>query len=169
MLGRCLLLLLPLLALLAFVVTTQDKRAEAADVIAPVEAENFAAKPAGYSLISGAGYSGGAALKFTQNSTASHTVNCSATCDVVLMASGGQTGGQPTFSVNGSAAQALTSSTVRAYTFDVNLPAGSRTINVAAGNTGSGHNAVLDVVSSPASDGGGGGTDPGADLDADGV
>jgi hypothetical protein len=131
----------------------------AAEVFARVEGENFATKPAGYSLISGAGYSGGAALKFTQNSTASHTVNCTSTCDVVLMASGGQSGGQPTFSVNGSPAQALTSTSVRAYTFDVNLPAGFRTINVAAGNTGTGRNAVLDVVSFPASDGGGGATD----------
>jgi hypothetical protein len=157
------------MAMFAFVATTQDKRAEAADVTTPVEGENFATKPTGANVISGAGYSGGAALKFTQNNTASHTVNCSATCDVVLMASGGQTGGQPTFSVNGSPAQALTSTSVRAYTFDVNLAAGSKTINVTAGNTGTGHNAVLDVVSFPASDGGGGGTDPGGDLDADGV
>jgi hypothetical protein len=66
---------------------------EAADVAARVEGENFATKPVGASVISGAAeHSGGAALKFTQNNTASHTVNCSATCDVVLMASGGQSG-----------------------------------------------------------------------------
>jgi Thrombospondin type 3 repeat/Calcineurin-like phosphoesterase len=132
----------------------------AAEVATRVEGENFATKPAGYSVISGAGYSGGAALKFTQNNTASHTVNCSVTCDVVLMASGGQTGGQPTFSVNGSPAQALTSTSVRAYTFDVNLAAGSKTINVTAGNTGTGRNAVLDVVTFPASDGGATDTTP---------
>jgi hypothetical protein len=65
----------------------------AADVATRVEGEKFATKPVGANVISGAGYSGGAALKFTQNNTASHTVNCSATCDVVLMASGGQSGG----------------------------------------------------------------------------
>ncbi len=151
-------------ALLAFLYPSM--KVNAADVAMRVEGEDFATKPAGYSVVSGAGYSGGAALKFTQNNTASHTITCSATCDVVLMASGGQSGGQPTLRVNGSPAQALTSTTVKAYTFDVNLPAGQQnTINVTAGNTGTGRNAVLDVVTFPASDGGGGGTD----RDADGV
>src|SRR5687768_5832753 len=135
----------------------------AAEVATRVEGENFATKPAGYRDISGAGYSGGAALKFTQDNTASHTINCSATCDVVLMASGGQSGGQPTFSVNGSPAQALISTTVTAYTFDINLPAGQNTINVTADNTETGHNAILDVVTFPASAGGG------TDADGDGV
>jgi len=139
----------------------------AADVATRVEGENIAKKPVGTNIINGTGYSGGAALKFTQNNTASHTVNCSATCDVVLMASGGQTRGQPTFSVNGSPAQALTSTSVTAYTFDINLPVGSNTINITAGNTGIGRNAVLDVVTFPAS--GSGGTDPGGDRDADGI
>ena len=160
---RRIILLAPLLALFAFVATT-EKRVEAADVATLVEGEKFATKPAGSSIISGAGYSGGAALKFTQNNTASHTITCSATCDVVLMASGGQSGGQPTLRVNGSPAQALTSTNVVAYTFDVNLPAGQQnTINVTAGNTGTGRNAVLDVVTFPASDGGG------TDADGDGV
>lgn len=134
-------------------------KVDAADVATRVEGESFTKKPVGANVISGAGYSGGAALKFTQNYMASHTVNCSATCDVVLMASGGQTGGQPTFSVNGSPAQALTSTSVTAYTFDVNLPAGSNIIEIMAGNTGTGRNAVLDVVTFPASNGGGGGPD----------
>jgi Thrombospondin type 3 repeat len=159
---RRFILLAPLLALFAFVATTEE-RAVAADVATRAEGENFAIKPAGYKDVSGAGYSEGAALKFTQNNTASHTINCSATCDVVLMASGGQSGGQPTFSVNGLPAQALRSTAVMAYTFDVNLPAGQRTINVTAGNTGTGRNAVLDVVTFPASDGGG------TDTDGDGV
>jgi hypothetical protein len=128
---RRVIMLAPLLALFAFVATT-EKRVEAADVATRVEGERFATNPADSKMISGAGYSEGAALKFTQDGTASHTVTCSATCDVVLMASGGQSGGQPTFSVNGSAAQPLTSTSVTAYTFDVNLPARSNTINVTA-------------------------------------
>src|SRR5215217_3086423 len=152
-------------ALLAFFYPSS--KVNAADVATRVEGENFATKPLGANIISGTGYSGGAALKFTQNNTASHTVNCSAICDVVLMASGGQLVGQPTFSVNGSPAQALTSTSVTAYTFDVNLPARSNTINVTAGNTGTGRNAVLDFVTFPAS--GSGGTDPGGDRDADGI
>src|SRR5215217_3966569 len=138
----------------------------AADVAPLVEGENFTNRPAGTNVITGAGYSGGAALKFTANVTASHTVNCSATCDVILMASGGQSGGQATFSVNGSPLQALTSTTTTAYTFDVNLPAGSNTVSVTAGGTGTGHNAILDVAKFPAD---GGGTDPGGDRDADGI
>src|SRR5919112_385107 len=122
----------------------------AADIA--VEGESFTNRPAGTTLITGTGYSGGAALKFAANVAASHTVNCSAPCDVVLMASGGQSGGQATFSVNGSAPQALISTTTRAYTF--HLPNGATTISVKAGGTGTGHNAILDVVSLPASDGG---------------
>jgi Thrombospondin type 3 repeat len=163
-LRKRLILLVPLLALFAFVAMTEE-RAEAANVAPLVEGENFTNRPAGTNVMTGAGYSRGAALKFTANVTASHTVNCSAPCDVVLMASGGQSGGQASFSVNGSLPQTLTSTTTTAYTFDVNLPAGSRTITVTAGGTGTGHNAVLDVASFPASDGGGGTTD----TDLDGV
>src|SRR5215217_6313701 len=126
-----------------------------------VEGESFLTKPAAgtYDIITGAGYSSGAALRFKADVTASHPVNCSAPCDVVLMASGGQTGGQPTFSVNGLPAQPLTSTTTTPYTF--HLPDGASTISVRAGGTGAGHNAILDVVEV------GGGTDPGADRDGD--
>src|SRR5688572_8471232 len=134
----------------------------AADVA--VEGESFDRPASGTNVITGAGYSGGAALKFTANVTASHPVNCSTPCDVVLMASGGQSGGQASFSVNGSLPQALTSTTATAYTF--HLPDGANTISVTAGGTGTGHNAFLDVAKFPA-DGGGGGTL--TDTDGDGV
>jgi hypothetical protein len=139
----------------------------AADIA--VEGESLNRPASGTSLITGAGYSGGAALKFTANVAASHTVNCSTPCDVVLMASGGQSGGQATFSVNGSTPQALTSSTTTAYTF--HLPAGATTISVKAGGTGTGHNAFLDVAKFSAD--GGGGTPSaacadGLDNDSDG-
>jgi hypothetical protein len=123
-----------------------------------VEGENFNQPASGTSIITGAGYSGGAALKFTGDKTAtSPTVTCSATCDVVLMASGGQTGGQATFSVKASSAagdfsappQTLASASISAYTFDLNLPADSYTISVTAGGTGPGHNAILDVANFP--------------------
>ena len=137
-------------------------KVDADDVAMRVEGENFAIQPAGSNVITGAGYSEGAALKFTQftqdNAASQNNITCTVTCDVVLMASGGQSGGQPTLRVNGSDAQPLQSTSVRAYTFDVNLPAGQQnTINVTAGNTGTGRNAVLDVVTFPAS--GGSGTD----------
>jgi expansin (peptidoglycan-binding protein) len=58
--------------------------------VVAVEGENFDRPASGTNVITGAGYSGGAALKFTADDViASHPVNCSTPCDVVLMASGG--------------------------------------------------------------------------------
>src|SRR5215207_637404 len=143
-------LLAALAAVVVLGVLGPIKVVHAADVA--VEGENFDRPASGTNVITGAGYSGGAALKFTADVIASHPVNCSAPCDVVLMASGGQSGGQATFSVNGSTPQALISTTTRAYTF--HLPDGATTISVKAGGTGTGHNAILDFVTFPASDGG---------------
>ena len=163
-----------LLAVLAAVVVVLGvlgpiRVVHAADEVAsPLEGENFAIKPTGTTVVSDTLFSGGRALKFTADVTASHPVtasqpvNCSAVCDVVLMARAGQSGGRPSLSVNGSAPQAITTSNQVApepYTFDVNLPAGSNEIRVTASGTGTGHNAFLDVATFPA-DGGGGGTPP---------
>src|SRR5215211_9553527 len=126
-----------------------------------VEGENFATKPAGATIVNDTLFSGGKALKFTADGTASHTVTCSTPCDVVLMARAGQSGGRPSFSVNDSTPQAITTSNQVApepYTF-MNVPAGSNEIRVTASGTGTGHNAFLDVAKFPA-DGGGGGTLP---------
>jgi hypothetical protein len=133
------------------------KVVHAADVA--VEGENFANKPPGATIVNDTLFSRGQALKFTADGTASDTVTCSTPCDVVLMARAGQSGGRPSFSVNGSTPQAITTSNQVApepYTF-MNLPAGS--IRVTASGTGTGHNAFLDVAKFPA-DGGGGGTPP---------
>jgi glucose/arabinose dehydrogenase len=158
-----------LLAALAAVVVVLGvlgpiKVVHAADVA--VEGENFANKPAGTVVVNDTTlYSGGQALKFTSDVSASTNVNCTAVCDVELMARGGQSGGSPTFSVNGAPAQAITNSGAPvAYTFDVNLPAGGATVSVTAGNAGTGHNAFLDVATFPASDGGGGTTTPNPNL-----
>src|SRR5918995_6115509 len=71
------------------------KVVHAADVA--VEGENFANKPTGTTVVSDTLFSGGKALKFTADGTASHTdtVTCSTPCDVVLMARAGQSGGTP--------------------------------------------------------------------------
>ena len=127
------------------------KVVHAVDVAPKIQGENFAPPPAGTTVVSGAGYDGGAARKFNQNVTASTTVNCSAVCDVTLWAQGGQSGGQASLSVNGSPAQALTTNTVQPYTFDANLPAGGAELRVTASGTGTGHNAILDYVTFPAS------------------
>src|SRR5215211_7771537 len=124
-----------------------------------VEGENFAKPPTGTTVVSDTLFSGGKALKFTADGTASHTdtVTCSTPCDVVLMARAGQSGGRPSFSVNGSTPQPITTSNQVApepYTF-MNLPAGSNEIRVTASGTGKGHNAFLDVARFPADSGGG--------------
>jgi hypothetical protein len=126
-----------------------------------VEGKDFANQPAGTVIVTDStrGYSGNRALKFRANVTASHTtVTCSQVCDVVLRARGGQSGGSPTFRVTAgnvaTAPQAITSSTLASYTFDVNLPANTPTVlSVTAGNVTTGRNAFLDIATFPA-DGG---------------
>jgi acid phosphatase type 7 len=137
------------------------KVVHAADVASPVEGENFANQPAGTQVVTDStrGYSGNRALKFTASVTASHTVNCSQVCDVVLRARGGQSGGSPTFSVTAgnvtAPPQAITSSALADYTFDVNIPAGTPTVlSVTAGNVATGRNAFLDIATFPTSGGG---------------
>jgi hypothetical protein len=130
------------------------KVVHADDVALKIQGENFAPPPTGTTRVSGAGYDVGAALKFNQNVTASTTVNCSAVCDVTLWAQGGQSGGRASLSVNGSPAppaQTLTTNTVQPYTFHANLPAGGAELRVTASGTGTGHNAILDYVTFPAS------------------
>src|SRR5215217_7760560 len=142
------------LAAVVLVVLGPIKVVHAADEA--VEGENFANKPAGTVVVTDStrGYSGNRALKFKANVTASNTVTCSQVCDVVLRARGGQSGGSPTFSVNGSAPQPITSSALANYTFDVNLPANTPTlISVTADNVATGRNAFLDIATFPA-DGG---------------
>jgi hypothetical protein len=133
------------------------KVVHAADVPV-VEGESFANKPpTGTTVVNDTLFSGGKALKFTTDGTVWDTVNCSTVCDVVLMARAGQSGGTPSFSVNGSVPQAITTSNQVApepYTF-MTLPAGSNTIQVTASGAGTGHNAFLDVAKFPADSGGG--------------
>lgn len=168
---RRLILLVPLLALFAFGTTTVD-RAEGADVAPPVEGENFDVKPSGTQVVNDTSlYSNGQALKFTNNTAvAQETVNFSSSGDVVLVARGGRSGGSSTLSVNVdggafSAAQAITNTgDPVAYTYDLNVPAGTHTIGVKAGNVATGRNAFLDYVTFPASGGGSGG-----DSDGDGI
>jgi len=139
--------------------------ANAADVATRVEGENFDVKPTGTTVVTNTTlYSppNGQALKFTNNTAiAKETVNFASQGDVVLMARGGQSGGSPTLSVNVdggafSAAQPITNSGAPvAYTYDLNVSAGTHTIGVKASNTATGRNPFVDYVTFPASSSGG--------------
>lgn len=172
--GRRLVLLVVLLALFASVATTEE-RAGAADVAPPVEGENFSVPSSGTDVVNDTTlYSNGQALKFISNTaTATARVNFSSRGDIVLVARGGRSGGSSTLSVSVdgggfSTAQAISNNgDPVAYTYDLNVPSGEHTISVRAGNTGTGRYPFLDYVTFPAS--GSGGTDPGGDLDSDGI
>src|SRR5215211_8065646 len=136
----------------------------------PVEGEDFTTQPpgTGTSVVTDTTlYSNGQALKFSHDVTASHDVTCSAECDVEVLARGGQTGGSPTLSVNGSPPREITNNGPPVpYLFNVNLPASSNTISITAGNSGTGHNPFVDLVSFPASAGGTDTTPPNVTIDS---
>src|SRR5215207_7722137 len=164
-------LLVPLLALFAFVATTEE-RAEAEDVATRVEGENFDEQPIGTSVVTNTTLyapPNGQALKFTNNTATAikREVTFNSQGDVILWARGGQSGGSPTLSVNVDGGAFSTAQPIRnsgapvAYTYELNVPTGLHTIGVRAANTGTGRNPFLDFVTFPAS--GSGGTDPGGD------
>jgi hypothetical protein len=170
---RRLILLVPMLALFAFVATTEE-RAEASDV-APVQGElmnsQLTGTSVGTSVVNDPMYQNGQALKFSSiGATATHPVTFGADSglhDVVLLARAGQSGGSPTLtvSVNGTPTtpkDITNSGAPEPYTFVVNAPSESVTIGVQADNTATGRNAFVDVLSFPSS---GGSTPPDADGD----
>jgi Thrombospondin type 3 repeat/Right handed beta helix region len=173
-LSKRLILLVPLLALFAFVATTEE-RAEAVSDGGPVEGElmEFQPKP-GTDVVNDPMYQNGQALKFLSSGvTATETVTFPANSgihDVELLARASQSGGSPNLrvSVNGTftaPAQDITNRLApETYTFDVNAPSGPVVIGVQAGNTATGRNAFVDVLSFPSS---GGSTS--SDADNDGV
>jgi hypothetical protein len=157
---RRLILLVPLLAVFAFVATTEE-RAEASDV-APVQGELMEFQSTGTSVVNDPMYQNGQALKFSSiGATATHPVTFGADSglhDVVLLARAGQSGGSPrlTVSVNGTPkrTQDITNSGApEPYTFVVNAPSGPVEIGVKADNTATGRNAFVDVLSFPSSGG----------------
>ena len=162
-------------ALLAFIYP--GMMVNAADVATRVEGEDFDVKPTGTKVVTDTAYyspPNSQALKFTNNTAiAEETVRFANRGDIVLWARGGQPNGSPTLSVNVdggvfSPAQTITNNKAPvAYTYDLNVSAGSHTIGVKAGNTGTERYPFLDFVTFPAS--GSGGTEPGGDRDADGI
>jgi parallel beta-helix repeat protein len=171
--SKRLILLVPMLAMFAFVMTTEE-RAEAASVGGPVQGELMEFQPTGTSVVNDPMYEEGKALKFSSSGvTATETVTFPANSglhDVELLARASQSGGSPTLrvSVNGTftaQAQAIDNRLgLKTYTFAVNAPSGSSVkIGVQAGNTATGRNAFVDVLSFPSS--GGSTTLPDTDLD----
>src|SRR5215217_1226396 len=154
-------LLVPLLALFAFVATTEE-RAEAEDVATRVEGENFDEQPIGTSVVTNTTLyapPNGQALKFTNNTATAikREVTFNSQGDVMLWARGGQSGGSPTLSVNVDGGAFSTAQPIRnsgapvAYTYELNVPTGLHTIGVRAANTGTGRNPFLDFVTFPPS------------------
>src|SRR5215216_3592967 len=167
---RRLILLVPLLALFAFVATIEEQ-AEASDV-APVQGELMNSQLTGTSVVNDPMYQEGKALKFSGiGATATHPVTFGADSglhDVVLLARAGQSGGSPrlTVSVNGApktTQDIINSGAPEPYTFVVNAPSGPVEIGLKADNTATGRNAFVDVLSFPSS--GGSTTPPDADGD----
>jgi thrombospondin type 3 repeat protein/calcineurin-like phosphoesterase family protein len=149
----------------------------AADVATRVEGEDFDVQPTGTKVVTDATYYSPPdyqALKFTNDTAiAEETVTFGSQGNVVLWARGGQPNGSPTLRVkvdNGAFSPYQTiinNKAPVAYTFDLNVSAGPHTIKVNAGNTGTQRYPFVDFVTFPPS--GSGGTDPGADGDADDI
>src|SRR5918995_3616099 len=85
-----LILLAPLLALFAFVATT-EQQAEAADVATPVEGESFVRANANHTVVSDPMYSGGQALKIADTTGVSYAdnVNLNQSANITVQARGG--------------------------------------------------------------------------------
>jgi parallel beta-helix repeat protein len=168
-----LILLAPLLALFAFVATT-EQQAEAVSFGDPVQGELMESRPTGTSVVNDPMYQEGQALKFSSSGvTAFETVTFPANSglhDVEILARASQSGGSPRLKVSVNdgpftAPQDITNRLApEPYTFDVNA-SGSVKIGVQAENTATGRNAFVDVLSFPSS---GGSTTP-TDTDNDGV
>ena len=148
---------------------------KAADVATRVEGEDFDVKPTGTKVVTDTSFyspPNSQALKFTNDTAiAEETVTFGSEGDVVLWARGGQPNGPPSLRVKidsgvFSPYQTITNNKAPiAYTFDLNVSAGSHTIKVNAGNTGTERYPFVDFVTFPGS----GSTDPGGDRDADGI
>jgi hypothetical protein len=104
-------------------------------------------------------YSGGKALKIADTTgTSTKGVTFTKSGDVVVYARGGSSGGWPSLQmyVDGLPAGApkqISSTSVQAYTFDLNVSAGQHTIGVNGDNVASGRNLFVDRLLFP---GGGG-------------
>jgi hypothetical protein len=104
-------------------------------------------------------YSGGKALKIADTTgTSTKGVTFTKSGDVVVYARGGSSGGWHSLQmyVDGLPAGApkqISSTSVQAYTFDLNVSAGQHTIGVNGDNVASGRNLFVDRLLFP--DGGG--------------
>jgi probable HAF family extracellular repeat protein len=130
------------------------------DAADAVEGESFTLANASHTVVSDAMYSDGKALKIAENTGTStkSDVTFSKTGAVVVYARGGSSGGWPSLQmfVDGLPAGApkeISSTSVKAYRFDLNISAGPHTIGVNGDNVATGRNLFVDRVLFP--DGGG--------------
>jgi len=130
------------------------------DAATAVEGESFTPANASHTIVSDAMYSAGKALKIAENTGTSTKsgILFSKTGDVVVYARGGSNDGWPSLQmfVDGSppgAPKQISSTSVQAYTFDLNVSAGTHTIGVNGDNVATGRNLFVDRLLFP--DGGG--------------
>ena len=133
----------------------------------PVEGENFTLANSLHTIVNDPMYSGGQALKIADTSGTSYAngVVLTEDSDVTVYARGGTSGGSPSLQmfVDGVASgspQAITNSVApAAYTFDLNIPAGTHNIGVNGDNVATGRNLFVDKVEFPGEGDAGGDTE----------
>jgi hypothetical protein len=130
----------------------------------PVEGESFVRANANHTVVSDPMYSGGKALKIADTTGVSYAdnVNLNQSADITVQARGGSSGGWPSLQlvVDGFnvGSPVEINSAARPATFNIaaNISSESHDIGFKGVNVATGRNVFVDVVSFPASGGGGG-------------
>jgi hypothetical protein len=153
-------------ALLAFFYASM--MVNAADVATPVEGESFVRANANHTVVSDPMYSGGHALKIADTTGVSYAdnVNLNQSAGITVQARGGSSGGWPSLQLVvdgsnvGSPVEINSAASPATFNIDANISSGSHDIGFKGVNVATGRNAFVDVMSFPASVGGGTDTTP---------
>jgi hypothetical protein len=135
----------------------------AADVATPVEGESFVRANANHTVVSDPMYSGGQALKIADTTGVSYAdnVNLNQSADITVQARGGSSGGWPSLQLVvdgsnvGSPVEINSAASPATFNIDANISSGSHDIGFKGVNVATGRKVFVDVVSFPASGGGG--------------
>src|SRR5215203_5592317 len=135
----------------------------AADTM-PVEGESFVRANANHTVVNDPMYSGGQALKIADTTGVSYAdnVNLNQSANITVQARGGSSGGWPSLQLVvdgsnvGSPVEINSAASPATFNIDANISSGSHDIGFKGVNVATGRNAFVDVMSFPASGGGGG-------------